>query len=73
MSVPLHANPPPKKMLFLLLTLWHHAMAIGLFKVDKLFMFHLPFHVMFRHGSQSKKTKVGGCGITKGQSVLLTM
>jgi hypothetical protein len=45
-------------------------MAIGSFKLDKIFIIHIPLLVIiFRHSSQkallSKNTKVGGCGIAK--------
>jgi hypothetical protein len=73
MNAPLMTNPPPKKRLFLFVLGWHHAMAIGSFKLDKLFQLHIPLLIKFRHGSQkallSKKTKVGGCGIAKKTSV----
>jgi hypothetical protein len=69
MKGPLPLNPPPKKRLVLLVSPWHHAMALLSFKLDNLFIFHIPLLVMFRHGSQkallSKRTKVGGCGIAK--------
>jgi peptidoglycan/LPS O-acetylase OafA/YrhL len=51
MMFSLCANPAPKRRVFLP-SFWHHAMAISSFKLDKLFMFHLPFLIMFRHGSQ---------------------
>jgi hypothetical protein len=47
----LHANPHPQRLI-LLVTAWHHAMAIGSFKLDKLLMLHVPFLILFRHGSQ---------------------
>jgi hypothetical protein len=52
MIAPLLANPPSKKGLVLLITLWHHTMALLLFKLDKLFIFHIPLPIPFRHGSQ---------------------
>jgi hypothetical protein len=45
-------------------------MTILQFKLDKLFIIHIPLLIIiFRHGSEkallSKKTKVGGCGIAR--------
>jgi hypothetical protein len=73
---PLALNPHPKRLV-LLVPSWHDTMAILQFKIAQLFVIHIPFLFTFRHGSQeallkSKKMKVGGCGIAKRQSVLLT-
>jgi hypothetical protein len=44
-------NNPLRKSLVLLVPGWHHTVAMFSFKVDKLFMFHMPFLIKFRHGS----------------------
>jgi hypothetical protein len=47
LQVPLNA-----KRLVLLVPSWHHAIALLSFKLDKLFTFHIPLLIKFRHGSQ---------------------
>jgi hypothetical protein len=61
MIAPLPSNPPPQRLV-LLVTLWHPTMSIDPFKLNKLFMFHVPLLVMFRHGSQKTllEAKLGG-------------
>jgi hypothetical protein len=51
MIFPLITNPPPKRLVFFV-PVWHHAMAIDSFKLDKLFILHVPELIMFRHGFQ---------------------
>jgi hypothetical protein len=53
MMAPLRADPLPWRLVLLVLV-WHHAMAIHLFKLAKLFMLHVPLIVTFCHGSQQK-------------------
>ena len=57
----MRANPHPKRVV-LLVPWWHHTMTFLLFKLDKLFIFHVPFLIIFRHGSQKSllKAKLGG-------------
>jgi hypothetical protein len=42
----LFVNPPPKRLVFLI-AMWHHTMAIGSFKLDKLLILPIPFLIMF--------------------------
>jgi hypothetical protein len=57
-TLSLRANPLPQRRVFLVLV-WHHAMALLSFKLNKLCQ------------KGCKKSKVCGCGIEKKTSVLL--
>jgi hypothetical protein len=50
MTVPLRASPHPKKRLALLATLWHHALAMFLSKLNQLFMLLAPELVVWFEG-----------------------
>jgi hypothetical protein len=58
---PLAADPRPQRFVLLAPT-WRFAMALLLLKLDKLQTLHVPFLILFRHGSQKAllKAKVGG-------------
>jgi hypothetical protein len=58
MSRPLISDPRrQRQVFFVLLLLWHPAMALVSLKLDKLFLFHVPLLVKFRHGSQKALLK----------------
>jgi hypothetical protein len=58
-NAPLPSNPNPQRLV-LLISVWHHTMAILSFKLDQLFILHVPFLVMFvHHGSQKALCKRG--------------
>jgi hypothetical protein len=56
MNRPLRANPPPQNLVFFVLV-WHHAMTLPSFKLDKLLILPIPFLTPFRHGLQ-KSSKI---------------
>jgi hypothetical protein len=70
----LPTNPLPKRFV-LFVSVWHNAMAIGSFKLENLFMLHVPLLIMFCHAQHAllrKTTKWVDVGSQKRRSVLLS-